>query len=144
MPLFNNDPMKQYAKSGKKYVKEQQKINEQEEQAEYRLQIKEEQMKQSKEKLTQRLSRYGFDDPTQTTLTAISRNDVWAGWERTANILNMFTLDTTKQMLHNFFTTEMSQNFVSQIQNDKIIKQNEKIIDQNEQIIELLTKIADK
>ncbi|MCE5037581.1 hypothetical protein [Staphylococcus auricularis] len=144
MALFNDDPIKQYSKLGKNYVKEQQKLKDKKAREALKLQKREEEIKRLNEKTSKSLKKYGFEDPSQTTITAIINNNVFGKMDNVLNSINMLTFDTTKQMLHNFFITELNQNFVSQVQNDKLIKQNEKLINQNEKIIELLTEISKK
>ena len=144
MAFFNDDPIKQYSKLGKNYVKEQQKLKDKKAREAHKSQLREEKIKRLNENTSKSLKKYGFEDPSQTTLTAIINNNVFGKMDNVLNSINMLTLDTTKQMLHNFFITELNQNFVSQVQNDKLIKQNEELIIQNEKIIELLTEISKK
>lgn len=89
------------------------------------------------EKLQKFFNTQGIHNPSDTTLEAFKKQQIFANFDNFYHAIGQFTLNMEKQATYNYYMSQQKQNFIQIAQNDQLIKQNE-------EIIKLLTKIADK
>lgn len=89
------------------------------------------------EKLQKFFNTQGIHNPSDTTLEAFKKQQIFANFDNFYHAIGQFTLNMEKQATYNYYMSQQKQNFIQIAQNDQLIKQNE-------EIIKLLTRIADK
>ncbi|WP_262504612.1 hypothetical protein [Staphylococcus warneri] len=89
---------------------------------------------ESRDHLIKFFATQGIYNPSETTLKAFSKQSILASFDKFYSLMGMFTLNTEKQALYNYYMTQQKQNFIQIAQNDKLIKQNDEIIDLLKQI----------
>ena len=83
---------------------------------------------ESREHLIKFFATQGIYNPSETTLKAFSKQSILANFDKFYNLMGMFTLNTEKQALYNYYKTQQKQNLYESPKNDKLIKQNHQII----------------